>query len=405
MNGKVHRRITKNIPPWKQPWQILCFVLAVCAAGWLILHMPAGRTHRAAPAQTTAPATSFQNNYMQHRHSPAKQPIPAQATVSATDRVLSRMGIFGRLFLVVGLAAFLGGVVERRRWYMVLARYMRNLTQTVRLPTIVGIAMPAAICSNAAANSMLAGWHAEGRLSTSALIAGGMINSYLAYVSHSIRVMYPVIGAIGLPGLLYFIIQFTGGLVVICGVLLWNRHHVAKLGQPQKADNKSNFETFEAEPPVPWPQACRQAGMQAATLLFRMVCLTVPLMLGMEWLLKSGALDFWDRHVPEHITRFFPAELLSVVAAQMGGLVQSAAVSANLLAEGLIGNAQILLAMLVASAVGNPIRALRRNIPSALGIFPPIVALIIVLGMQFSRLLITVLAICVLGLCMHSLLY
>ncbi|MFQ9491307.1 MAG: hypothetical protein ACLR0N_10570 [Bilophila wadsworthia] len=33
-----------------------------------------------------------------------------------------------------------------------------------------------------------------------ALIAGGMANSYLAYVSHSIRVMYPVLGAIGLPG-------------------------------------------------------------------------------------------------------------------------------------------------------------------------------------------------------------
>ena len=61
--------------------------------------------------------------------------------------------------------------------------------------------------------------------------------------------------------------------------------------------------------------------------------------------------------------------------------------------------------MLVASAVGNPIRTLRRNLPSALGIFPPSVALIIVLGMQFSRLVTTMLAIMLVVFCMHSFLY
>ena len=36
----------------------------------------------------------------------------------------------------------------------------------------------------------------------------------------------------------------------------------------------------------------------------------------------------------------------------------------------MVTSSQILLAMLVASAIGNPIRALRRNLPSAMGIFP-----------------------------------
>ena len=77
------------------------------------------------------------------------------------------------------------------------------------------------------------------------------------------------------------------------------------------------------------------------------------------------------------------------VAAQFGGLVQSSAVAANLRAEGLIDNSQILLAMLVGSALGNPFRALRRNLPSALAIFPVPIALSIVLGMQLSRFLVT----------------
>ena len=131
------------------------------------------------------------------------------------------------------------------------------------------------------------------------------------------------------------------------------------------------------------------AAVRSLSLLFRMVCMTLPLMLGIEWLLKNGAFAFWEDALPHTAAELFPAELLSVVAAQMGGLVQSSAVAANLRTEGLIGDAQILLAMLVGSAVGNPFRTLRRNLPSALGIFPVPVALTIVLGMQLSRFLVT----------------
>ena len=49
--------------------------------------------------------------------------------------------------------------------------------------------------------------------------------------------------------------------------------------------------------------------------------------------------------------------------------------------------------MLVGSAVGNPFRTLRRNLPTALGIFPLRVALVIVLGMQFARFAVTLVAI------------
>ena len=82
--------------------------------------------------------------------------------------------------------------------------------------------------------------------------------------------------------------------------------------------------------------AVEKAAVRSLTLLFRMVCITVPLMLCIEWLLKNGAFNFWEQYVPDQVNRFFPAELVSVVAAQMGGLVQSSAVAANLRAEGLI---------------------------------------------------------------------
>ena len=407
-------------PPWKRPGHLLWFLLAILAAGWLTLHMPAPQGSRSSSGSVSAtaarslhsispqPSTDqrFSAEQKSDRGQSSSQLAPGKNSLSSAEKILARLKTFGRLFSIVGLAAFLGGIIEGRRWYMHLARCMGRLTRMARLPEIVGVAMPTALCSNAAANSMLVASHAEGMIRNSALIAGGMINSYLAYISHSVRVMYPVIGAIGLPGLLYFSVQFTGGFLVILGVLLWNRHHVSRLeSQTGKLDSHTPCVPYDESPILPWKQVFQKAALRAAALLFRMTCLTVPIMLGMEWLLKSGALDFWDHHVPEQITRFFPSELLSIVAAQMGGLVQSAAVSANLHAQGLVDNAQILLAMLVASAVGNPIRTLRRNLPSALGIFRPSTALIIVSGMQLSRLLTTLMATILVILFMHSFLY
>lgn len=440
-------------PPWTRPGRLLWLALALAASGWLILHMPASRTARpaASPAVTQAPETeapSLRIPAASHavteapghalrplpdsgagshaatspaapqtpraqvpaasldvpgnpRSEAARQAVagaqtpPAeaprrmkQAPLSPGGKLLAKAETFGRLFALVGIAAFLGGLMEARRWHMALARVMGKLTRMARLPEIVGLAMPTALCSNAAANSMLVSSHAEGHIRTSALIAGGMANSYLAYVSHSIRVMYPVIGAVGLSGAVYFGVQFLGGFLVICGVLLWNRWYVSGHAAP--------FSTPEALPsvqadPLPWPGAAKLAALRACTLLFRMACITIPLMLGIEYLLKSGALSAFDNPFP--VASVFPAELLSVVAAQMGGLVQSSAVAANLRAEGLISDAQIVLAMLVGSAVGNPFRTLRRNLPTALGIFPVRVALVIVLGMQFARFAVTLVAI------------
>ena len=345
-----------SIPPWKRPGWVLWFVLAAVCSCWFILHMPVdSRRMRDAPTTATQTADA----------SPARGALggvlPTQASGQPSDaeRIFMKLETFGRLFAIVGIAAFCGGLMEARQWHMVLALLMGRLTRMARLPEIVGLAMPTALCSNAAANSILVSSHAEGQIRTSALIAGGMMNSYLAYISHSIRVMFPVIGAIGLPGVLYFGMQFTGGFLVLLCILLWNRWYVSRHGESPCAT-----ESGSASQPV-------------------------PLMLGIEWLLKNGVLDFWETALPHAVTELFPTELLSAVAAQFGGLVQSSAVAANLRAEGLIDNSQILLAMLVGSALGNPFRALRRNLPSALAIFPVPIALSIVLGMQLSRFLVT----------------
>ena len=194
---------------------------------------PTSRMHRPAPVSESMDADVGEDAVTSS--GPTKMDTAAprmkrHAPLTPAEKIFAKMKTFGRLFAIVGIAAFLGGLMEARRWHMALARVMGKLARMARLPEIVGLAMPTALCSNAAANSILVSSHADGHIRTSALIAGGMANSYLAYVSHSIRVMYPVLGAIGLPGALYFAAQFSGGFMVILGVLLWNRWYVSGHG-------------------------------------------------------------------------------------------------------------------------------------------------------------------------------
>ena len=435
-------------PPWRRPLWLAWFAAAGLLSFWLALNMPAAPRSPArpavrsvasqtpetvaapanAPARSETPATGnpFRSGsdaagerapLSSRRESPraGQGTTPAEATHeefirAELTRALKRLRSFAGLFCMVGAGAVLGSVAESRRWHLVLGRPMQGLARAARLPDVVGLAMPAALLSNAAANGMLVSSHASGEISRSALIAGGMANSWLAHTSHSIRVMYPVIAAVGVPG----------------GVLAWNRHSVGSVPAGSDLSAGTSLSTnmcgsapapadpaplclappalpgVSPLPPLPWTEAFRRALTRAASLLFRMACITVPLALGVEWLLKNGAFDFWERLAPAWAARLFPAELMSIVAAQMGGLVQSASLAAHLRAEGLVDNPRILLAMLVASAVGNPFRMLRRNLPSALGLFPPAAALAVALGMQAARLCVTLALIALVIFCLPA---
>ena len=414
----AQRRHHRSRPPWTRPVWCVWLVVAMILSCWLTIHMPGTGHMRAARPETARPETASVLNQTATVQEPGRDALPGPATqvpatqatgktrpcdqqAQATQKVprahgsqdalallAHRAGLFARLFCFVGLGALLGSLIEGRRWYRFLASSLGRLTSMARLPHIVGLALPTALVSCPAADSMLVASHARGEIGRGALIAGGMINSYLAHVSHSMRVLYPVVAAIGLPGLLYFGIQFAGGALIIACVLVWNRLH-----SPIPQDHANALPAAQAlQPVLPW-RTCLATGLvRAGSLLFRLACVSVPLILAMEWLLRSGSLDFWDQLVPATVSRFVPEELLTIMAAQLGGLIQSATVSASLAAQGLITGPQILLAMLISSAVGNPVRTLRRNLPTALGIFPMPLACIIVLGMQFSRLLVTICA-------------
>lgn len=397
----------QTTPPWRRPSQWIWLTLALGFSVYLIDTMPPGGemgSRKKAAAQTenvesaSTPSRSAATDSPGHtvkEGSADKKQMKAKPSrhhgtgdkkaVPATlwDKIMVKVPVIGKLLMMVAIAALIGSIAEARKWHLIFGYILGRFSRMMRLPAIVGIAMPTALYSNTAANSMLVSSHADGKIGHSSLIAGGMSNSYLSYLSHSLRVMYPVLGAIGIPGALYFGGQFTTGFLFILCVLLWHRRKIIKQGPA--AEPEDNTTVYEA--PLSWGSTFKKSCQRVFTLLFRMLLLSIPLMIFVEWLMKKGAFDFWEEYIPDWINRIFPPELMGIVAAQMGGLIQAATVAANLRDHGVITNAQILLAMLVGNAIGNPFRAMRRNLPSALGIFPAKEAFTIVIGMQLSRII------------------
>ncbi|RLB71426.1 MAG: hypothetical protein DRH03_05870, partial [Deltaproteobacteria bacterium] len=104
----------------------------------------------------------------------------------------------------------------------------------------------------------------------------------------------------------------------------------------------------------------------------------------------------WKEFVPAVAAPFFPPEVLAIMAARLGGLVSAAGVAFELYSHGSIGCAHILLALLAGNLITNPIRMLRRSLPTAMGIFPPRDGFFIVTVMQVSRLFFVILYIAIL---------
>ncbi|MCD6430178.1 MAG: hypothetical protein J7L57_03050 [Deltaproteobacteria bacterium] len=313
--------------------------------------------------------------------------VLSQSSSAVNLRILKRLG---RLIILVGLATFIGSIFELRNWTNFANLLLKPLIAYARLPQIAGAAMVTAIFSNQAAGSLLAGSFSEGRISRFEMRVGAICNSYVAYVSHSLRVMYPIIGALGMPALYYFGMMFGAGLIITLTAMTISRLRpavaISSYDEP-KGEGLQDATFAHRRNPGSWPETFRKAGRRTREIVIRVVCITIPLYVLVSYLNKTGFFEVWKDFVPQIAAPFFPPEVLTIMAARLGGLISAAAVASELLHQGTVSYAHILLALFAGNIITNPIRSLRRNLPTAMGIFPPRDGFFIVMVMQTSRLL------------------
>ncbi|MCP4181068.1 MAG: hypothetical protein GY756_25165 [bacterium] len=284
-----------------------------------------------------------------------------------------------KLITLVVVACFLGSVFEYKAWYRFASFIASPLVRYGKLPKVSGTAFLVALFSNPAANTIISSSYSEGKITRKEMFISGLCNSYPAMVSHSLRILFPLLGAIGLAAVYYYSITFGIGLFMTFMFLTYSR-----------IKNKNNYtcsidiKTLN-KTELSWNEIFKKSAKRTARVFKRMLVMTVPLYIIFLYASIKGIFTAWNNFIPAGLEDFISPQIMSVLIARFGGLVSAAGVASEFLRGNEITSFQIVFAFLLGNMITNPIRSIRRNLPVALGIFPDKDGLWIVLILQILR--------------------
>ena len=273
---------------------------------------------------------------------------------------------FLKLLLLVAFGCFAGSVLEYRSWHRLVTFIALPFTLFGRLPAVSGTALVTALVSNNAAGSMIAGSYSDGRISRLQMWSSAMCNSYIAMVSHSLRVAGPFIAALGLTGVIYYGITFGGGVLICLFFLVLSRSFAA----PQTINNDiKEYDSGAAMLVLPWKEVFSKSFVRTKRMLLRLLTVTGPLYFAAAALTKLGVFKNIECFMPETLAGIISPELMTVLTARLGGMVNAAMVGKEFVEQHSMTYTSILLALVLGNIITNPLRLVRRNLPTALGVY------------------------------------
>ena len=307
-----------------------------------------------------------------------------------------------RIFLLLGVASFIGAVIEYRAWTRFILFIAAPVTKLGRLPALSAVSLVTALFSQNAANTLIANSYRDGNMNRREMITSALCNSFLAMVSHSFRILFPLLSLIGMAAVWYYSFTFGVGLLMtivflLISRLLSNRDEDKKNFEDVKnpLKQKSLLPEKQLEKRCSWGEVLKKASNRTFTILLRLLYITAPIYLMVLFMAKNHLFDFWSKIVPESLQEYLTPEIMTVFTARIGGLLNAAGIASEFLQSHKIENWQIVVAFMIGNVITNPIRTIRRNLPMAMGIFPKSYGLWIVLTLQSLRMITAIIAIIV----------
>jgi hypothetical protein len=273
-------------------------------------------------------------------------------------------GLLGRLipFMILGVIA--AEFIIALGFVNKLSFLARPITRFSHLKQDCGVSFLVAFGSPVAAYAMLAKYHEEGLISKRELLLAAMINSFPGVLLHwrgMLPVIIPLLGTIGLVyfGLFVLIGLVKTALLMVISRILLPAHPAPKLSPENK-------------PRPPLKEAFIQSLKSSRHILKRMVLITVPTMLVISILIKTGVFNGLTSYL-SGISAYLPipASGLSIIVAMFGHPTAAYTVASNLLAAGEIAAKGIILSLFIGSVLSSGISMFRETIPYFVSIFGP----------------------------------
>ncbi|SDN46612.1 hypothetical protein SAMN04488516_102219 [Desulfonauticus submarinus] len=286
-----------------------------------------------------------------------------------------------RLVFFIALGIFIGNLIEALNWTKFLAKLSYPLIKFGRLKDISGASFSIAFFSGISANTILAEAYDQGKLNKKELILSNLFNSLPTYFLHLPTTFFIVAPFIKEATWPYFALTISAAFLrTIFTVFL--AHFILP-----KTNISSTFH--------PTDQNKSESILKKTLIRFqkrfkKIILFTIPIYVGFKILAKYGFFHWLEGKLAGIIIYFpwLPAKSLGIIIMQMAAEFSAGLAAAGALLEAhVLDIKQIVLALTIGNILSSPIRAIRHQFPYYAGIYPPRLALILIIFNQSLRII------------------
>ncbi len=287
-----------------------------------------------------------------------------------------------RLLLYMGVGLLVGQAIESLGWAARLGGWTAPVLRWGHMSAESGVSFTASFFSGIMANTMLMTFFQEGKISRREMKVAYLFNSGLpTYLLHLPTTFFIILPLTKQAGLIYLGLTLTAALLRSAALLAYGRWRL-----PPAAGRSGEL---AAPAPAPKERLLQEIWQKFSRRFTRVIFYTLPI-----YFLIFAANDYglfrWLRHAAtNHVAvEFLPVEAASVVIFSVATEFTSGMAAAGaFLQAGALTVSQTVMALVLGNIVATPIRALRHQLPSHMGIFAPKLGTELLLLSQGVRLL------------------
>ncbi len=293
-----------------------------------------------------------------------------------------------RMLGLIAIVLAATSLLEAKGYFTVIARIFHPILRMGHFSAATASAFTAAFFSGIVANTILAKAYQDNTISKRELFLANLLNvGFPAYTLHFPTAMAILLPMVGKAGVIYLVLTFLAAILRTAFVLA-----IANIYQPKCTSR-------QAGTPAPCNDNSQISTQSQATTnnniweqlikrLWRIAIYTVPIYTFVVVLQEKGFFKWLEQSV-SHIftTTILPIEGVSVVVFSIvSEFTAGAAAAGAMLHGGILTHKETVIALLIGNIIATPVRALRHQLPTYLGIFTPGIGTQILLTSQALRI-------------------
>jgi hypothetical protein len=287
-----------------------------------------------------------------------------------------------RLLVYMGVGLLVGQAIESLGWAARLGSWAAPVLRWGHLKRESGAAFTAAFFSGIMANTMLVTLYQEGKISRREMTVTYLFNSGLpVYLLHLPTTFFIILPLVRQAGLIYLGLTLAAAVLRSAAIMLYA--HLRLQAGPDQGG------ALAAPAPATQEGLLQEIWRKFKRRFFRVVLYTLPIYVFIFLLNDWGFFTWLREATASHVSlNFLPMEAASVVIFSVAAEFTSGMAAAGaFLQAGALTVPQTVMALVLGNIVATPIRALRHQLPSHVGIFSPKLGTELLLLSQGARLL------------------